>query len=87
MFRVRGVKGKVIRFDITDPRTRLDKWWSLNPVYAYGDDISDPSLYRVEPVDAHAPMTAAWNGSLLPSDRGREVALDRPDVDKRRQYV
>ncbi|HEX4052632.1 MAG TPA: M14 family zinc carboxypeptidase [Tepidisphaeraceae bacterium] len=72
MFRVRGVKGKVIRFDITDPRTRLDKWWSLNPVYAYGDDISDPSLYRVEPVDAHAPMTAAWNGSLLPSDRGQK---------------
>ena len=71
LFQARGVKGKTIRFDIIDPRTRLDKWWSLNPVFAYGGDITSPELYNSGTND-HAPATSAWNGSSLPSDRNQK---------------
>jgi len=46
MFRLHHVAGRTVRLDFSAPNTRIDKWWTLNPVYTYAKDLSDPEVYR-----------------------------------------
>ncbi len=70
LFRVEGVKGKTIRIDFED--APLVKWWSLNPVYSYASDLSDPANFTSVPVANPAKPVAAHNGPLLPDTSGEK---------------
>jgi hypothetical protein len=71
MFRVHGVAGKTVRFDMVNPGVGLQYWSTLNPVYTYATDLDDPATYAV---DGQADVAMgqqkeerAWSGAVLPS--------------------
>ena len=68
VFRVRNVKNKTIRFDLTNGNI---KWWqTLNPVYSYCHSLS--RLRNLRPTPVHHPTnTQAFDGALLPDTSGQ----------------
>ena len=68
VFRVRGVKGKTIRFDLTNGNI---KWWqTLNPVYSYCNSLS--SLRSMAAIAVpHPTATQAFDGAILPDTSGQ----------------
>ncbi|MHB1766787.1 MAG: M14 family zinc carboxypeptidase [Phycisphaerae bacterium] len=68
VFRVRGAKGKTIRFDLTNGNI---KWWqTLNPVYSYCKSLSHLRSLKSTAV-AHATATQAFDGTVLPDTSGQ----------------
>jgi hypothetical protein len=69
LIRLEGVAGKTVRIDIKCTR-KLNKWKTLNPVYARGDlDLNDPALYVAEPSKGEVRSTA---GVRLPDTAGQQ---------------
>lgn len=68
IFKVRGVKGKTIRFDLTNGNI---KWWqTLNPVYSYCNSLS--SLRSMAAIAVpHPTATQAFDGTILPDTSGQ----------------
>jgi hypothetical protein len=73
MFRVHGLAGKVVRFDMVNPGVGLTNWSTLNPVYTYATDLDDPATYAIDERAAAANQKEerAWNGAALPSTDGQ----------------
>lgn len=64
LFRIDGCAGKTVRIDFDN--APLGKWWSLNPLYSYVTDLSDPANFQSVAVAHPKPPARAWNGALLP---------------------
>ena len=68
LFRAMGVKGKTVRFDLTNVNI---KWWqTLNPVYSYCDSLSRLRNFESKPVINPQP-TQAFVSSILPDTTGQ----------------
>ncbi len=68
LFKVRGVRGKTIRFDLTNVNIKF--WQTLNPVYSYCRRIS--GLRAMESAPPSDPRTTqAFNGAVLPNTGGQ----------------
>jgi Zinc carboxypeptidase len=67
MFRLLGVANKIVRVDITGAYKTVPGWaaksWSLNPVYSYDADLSEPTILGGI---ADNSRVVANNGTFLP---------------------
>jgi hypothetical protein len=69
LIRLEGVAGRPIRIDIKSTR-KLNKWKTLNPVFARGDlALDDPALYVAEASKGEVRSTA---GVRLPDTAGQQ---------------
>ncbi len=71
MFRVHGVAGKTVRFDMVSPGQGLPHWATLNPIYTYATDLNDAATYAVDS-NSKGEAEHAWNGPLLSSTAGQQ---------------
>lgn len=71
MFKVEGAKGRTLTIDLKNVQIR--KWKTLNPVYSYVEDLSDPESFRPVPFRGRpARPLKARNGPLIPDTRGQK---------------
>jgi hypothetical protein len=68
LFRLDGVAGKIVRIDLTE--VNLTRWKTLNPVYSYTADLSDPAAFTTVATRSPGRLTEAWNGPPLPQTAG-----------------
>jgi hypothetical protein len=74
LFRVQGAAGKTVRIDFETPTlaAKERKWTTLNPVYAYIDDLNAEEAYRSEAPPQPHRHTLGFNGTFLPDTRGQQ---------------
>ena len=72
MFQVKGIAGRIIRIDITGAYKTVPNWaqknWSLNPVFSYAANLSNPATYVTT---ADTGGVAASNGAFIPNTEGQ----------------